>query len=103
MKVDSKNVSVDYGEDVNLTCTANIERYLDAMKINITVAWLRKDGESVKEMITSDTMDNFPFTLFLRNVRGTSAGRYVCEIHVHNNLDSQKFEDYESVFLTGKY
>ena len=70
------------------------------MNINVTVAWL-KNGKSVKEIKAFDSLDNFPFTLSLKHVNGTSAGRYVCKMYVDNSVDSQKFEDNISVFLTG--
>ena len=100
MNIASNNVSIDYGEDVDLTCRASVKKYPYLMNINVTVAWL-KNGKSVKEIKAFDSLDNFPFTLSLKHVNGTSAGRYVCKMHVDNSVDSQKFEDNISVFLTG--
>ncbi|CAB3990617.1 hemicentin-1 isoform X2 [Paramuricea clavata] len=95
VKVGSHNVSVDYGQDINLTCTASVFKYL--FDLQITVAWL-KDGRALKRIKTSNSLHDFPFTLSLRKV--SSAGRYLCWISVDNNHDSQKFEDNGTVFLT---
>ena len=97
VKVGSHNVSVDYGQDINLTCTASVFKYL--IHLQITVAWL-KDGRTLKRIKTSNSLHDFPFTLSLRKV--SSAGSYLCWISVDNNHDSQKFEDNGTVFLTGK-
>jgi hypothetical protein len=97
VKVGSHNVSEDYGQDINLTCTASVFKYL--FHLQITVAWL-KDGRTLKRIKTSNSLHDFPLTLSLRKV--SSAGRYLCWISVDNNHDSQKFEDNGTVLLTGK-
>ena len=99
IKIDSHNVSVDYGEDIHLNCTANVFKYI--FHINVTLAWT-KDGRKLKEITTSDSLNDFLFTLSLKNVTVSSAGRYMCRIHVDNIYDSQKFEDRGTVFLQGK-
>lgn len=97
VKVDSENISVDYGSHIKLTCSASVYKFLE--NINITVAWLKR-GETLKQIITMSSLHNFAFTLTLRNV--TSAGHYVCWIKLDNQLDTQTFEDSTTVFVAGK-